>query len=67
MSQCCVCCKCYDGRMCGDSDEHCSGIGALLVQCKRFMMRSFENIFVAMDGTRKYLNINKLSTLSVGW
>jgi hypothetical protein len=52
--------------MCGDSDERCSGIGVLLVQCKRFMTRSFENIFVAMDGTRKYLNINKLSTLSVG-
>jgi hypothetical protein len=29
------------------------------------MTRSFENIFVAMGGTRKYLNINKLSTLSV--
>jgi len=28
--------------MCGDGDECCSGIGALLGQCKRFMTRSFE-------------------------
>jgi hypothetical protein len=32
--------------MYGDGDERCNGIGALLVQCKRFMTRSFENIFV---------------------
>jgi hypothetical protein len=38
----------------------------VLELCKRFMTRSFKNIFVAMDGTRKYLHINKLSTLSVG-
>jgi hypothetical protein len=52
MLECCVCCKRYDRRMCGDGDECCNGIGALQeVHIKIYLLQWMEqeNIYTLIS------------------